>query len=67
MNLKKFLDNEINVLNRLKHRNIVEFLGVQQTRNALYIAFELCEGGDFQAYLRRHGPLPELEAQKFFK
>ena len=47
MNLKKFLDNEINVLNRLKHRNIVEFLGVQQTRNALYIAFELCEGGDF--------------------
>lgn len=66
-NLGKFLQNEFDVLNRVRHRNIVEFLGFERTKNAYYIIFELCDGGDFQSYLSQHGALPELEAQRYFK
>lgn len=55
------------MLNRVRHRNIVEFIGYERTKNAYYFIFELCEGGNFQEYLRTRGALPELEAQKFFK
>ena len=66
-NMQKMLNQEFAVLNRVKHRNIVEFLGYERTRNAFYFIFELCEGGDLQAYLNQRGALSELEAQKFFK
>ena len=29
--------------------------------------FEICEGGNFQDYLKTRGALSEFEAQKFFK
>ena len=66
-NMQKFLNQEFAVLNRVKHRNIVEFHGYERTKNAYYFIFELCEGGDFQTYLRQRGALPELDAQRFFK
>ena len=47
-NLQNFLNNELNLLNRMRHRNIIEFLGFERTKNSFYMVFELCEGGDFQ-------------------
>jgi len=66
-NMQKFLNQEFAVLNRVRHRNIVEFIGFERSKNAYYFIFELCEGGNFQEYLRARGALPEFEAQKFFK
>lgn len=66
-NMQKFLNQEFAVLNRVRHRNIVEFMGFERTKNAFYLIFELCEGGDFQELLKLRGALPEFEAQKFFK
>ena len=61
-NMQKFLNQEFAVLNRVRHRNIVEFIGYERTKNAYYFVFELCEGGNFQEFLRTRGALPEFEA-----
>lgn len=61
-NLQKFINQEFDVLNRVRHRSIVEFITYERTKNSFYYVFELCEGGDFQHYLRQRGTLTELEA-----
>ena len=66
-NMKKFIDQELKVLNKVRHRNIVDFIEYQLTKNAHYLVFELCDGGNFQEYLRIHGSLNEYTAQRFFK
>ena len=66
-NMQKLLKQELEVLNTVRHRNIVEFLGYERSKNAYYFVFELCEGGTLQEYMRARGSLSEFEAQKFFK
>ncbi len=44
-NMQKLLKQELEVLNKVRHRNIVEFLGYERSKNAYYFVFELCEGG----------------------
>ena len=60
--MQKFLDQELQVLNRVRHRNIVDFIGYERSRNASYMIFELCKGGNLQDYLRMRGALNEFEA-----
>lgn len=61
-NFQNLLTAELEVLQRLKHPNIVEFYGVEKTANSLYLIFQLCAGGDLKTYLRTHGPLSEFKA-----
>ena len=43
----KNLERELQVMRKIKHKNIVEFYGVEMTVTHFYLAFELCQGGDF--------------------
>lgn len=61
-NMKKYIDQELDVLNKVRHRNIVNFMDIIHTKSAYYLVFELCEGGNFQEYLKARGALPEYEA-----
>lgn len=61
-NFQNLLTAELEVLQRLRHQNIVEFYGVEKTANSLYLIFQLCSGGDLKGYLKTHGPLTEYKA-----
>ncbi len=40
------MQKELQVIQKLKHRNIVEFITLRQTKNSYYYVFELVKGGD---------------------
>lgn len=67
VNFQNLLTAELEVLQRLRHPNIVEFYGVEKTANSLYLIFQLCTGGDLKNYLKVNGPLSEYKAQEIFK
>ncbi|KAJ2449211.1 Protein kinase of the Mitotic Exit Network [Coemansia sp. RSA 2424] len=50
---------EIDVLRDLNHRNIVKYIGYEQTEQELDIILEYCEGGSLQNILRKFSKFPE--------
>ncbi|KAJ2720659.1 Protein kinase of the Mitotic Exit Network [Coemansia sp. Benny D115] len=50
---------EIDVLRDLHHRNIVKYIGYEQTDDELDIILEYCEGGSLQNILRKFNKFPE--------
>jgi len=62
---KKNLENEVRILAKIKHPNIVRLEDFIQTSNNYYLVFEYCGGGDLQKFLKEKGPLSELTAQRF--
>ncbi len=38
------MQKEFKVINLLRHRNIIEFIEMMQSKNSYYYVFELCEG-----------------------
>ncbi|KAJ2844069.1 Protein kinase of the Mitotic Exit Network, partial [Coemansia erecta] len=50
---------EIDVLRDLHHRNIVKYIGYEQTEQELDIILEYCEGGSLQSILRKFSKFPE--------
>ena len=43
---KEKLDNEIRLMSKLDHPNIVKFYGVQKSNSNIYLILEFCNGGD---------------------
>lgn len=37
------------------------------TKNSYYLIFEYVAGDDLRKYIRAKGPLPEVDAQRFFR
>jgi len=60
------LENEFKVINKLKHRNIVEFIDVFSSKTCYYFVFEKCQR-DLKSLLQERGRFTEFEAQKIFK
>ena len=50
----KYLTDEINILNTLKHPNIVKFIQVKKTKNHYYIVMEYCNGGELEKALEKY-------------
>ncbi|XP_069189983.1 uncharacterized protein [Procambarus clarkii] len=48
------LEREVEMLNNLKHKNIVSFFGVCANSDPLLMVFEYMEHGDLNNYLRSH-------------
>lgn len=59
---KYLLNNEINALRALIHKNILHTVEILMTKNNVYIITEFCENGDLQKMIRSKRKLADLEA-----
>jgi len=60
------LDDEIRIMRRLKHENIVNLLDVIHHNEQIYLILEHCKDGDFKRFLRKR-PMREKHAQMYLK
>lgn len=61
------LENEIRVLHRLKHKNIVELLDVFEDRTHVYLVMELVTGGELFDRIVEKGSYTEKDASKLIR
>ena len=66
-NIKR-LQNEISLLKKIKHPNIVALIDLKKTKSHCYIVMEFCNGGDLSGCLKKykeayHRPFPEAIVQ----
>lgn len=56
---------EINILNNLRHGNIVQYLGaaLMDYKTKIHIYMELCDGGDLEARIRKQRPTHFAESK----
>ena len=52
--------NELEILSKLKHPNVVSLIGVVDQRPDYFLILELCEGGSLRDYLKANTPVHEL-------
>jgi len=52
--LKKYLENEILILNSIKHPNIIRLYDVKRKPDYIYIVMELCNGGSLHDCLQNY-------------
>ncbi|XP_063990767.1 serine/threonine-protein kinase ULK3 isoform X2 [Diachasmimorpha longicaudata] len=67
---KSAIDNlltEINLLQILKHNNIVEMKDFFWHEGRIYIVMEYCDGGDLSSFIKRKSQLPETICRKFLQ
>lgn len=57
--LDKKIDNEMKIMQDLRHPNIVEFVEYYDQGDYLYIIMEFVRQGDLQGYLNQHGSMKE--------
>jgi serine/threonine protein kinase len=61
--LDKKIDNEMKIMQTVRHPNIVEFVEYQDQGDHLYIIMEFVRYGDLQGYLNQNGNLSEPQAK----
>lgn len=70
-NIKR-LANEITLLKKIHHPNIVRLIDLKKTKSHCYIVMEYCNGGDLSGCLKKyiaahHRPFPEVIVQYIMK
>ena len=58
---------EINILKRLRHKNVIQLYEIMESKTNLYIVMEYCEGKELFDYIVRNKYLSEKEACRFFQ
>ena len=53
--LQKYLKNEIVIMRKLKHQNIIQLIEVFHSKNHFYVIMEYCNGGTLSDCLKRYG------------
>jgi serine/threonine protein kinase len=61
--LDKKIDNEMKIMQDLRHPNIVQFTEYHDQGDYLYIIMEFVRQGDLQGYLNNHGSMEEHVAR----
>ena len=61
------LKNEIKILKKLRHNNIVQLYGVIDTKLSINLIMEYCEGEELLDYINRKQKLKEMEACKILQ
>ncbi len=64
--LSEFTNNEINILTKINHPNIIKFIEMLRTNNNYYLVYEYCNGGTLAEYIKSKKRLSEDEAIKIF-
>jgi len=59
------LRQEVEVLRRISHTNIVRFRDLKKSAAHFYLVLEYCAGGDLSQFLRIHGHVAEEKARRF--
>lgn len=59
------LRQEVEVLRRISHPNIVRFRDLKKSPTHFYLVLEYCAGGDLSQFLREHGRAAEEVARRF--
>jgi serine/threonine-protein kinase ULK/ATG1 len=65
--LEKAIHDEIRILNKFKHPNIVQLHEVLNSKRSLYIIMDFCRDGDLKKYLRNKKKVNEEEAFEIMK
>ena len=52
--VKKYFNNEINILKHVNHPNIIKLYEIKQTLNNFYLVFDLCNGGGLSNCLEKY-------------
>lgn len=65
--LREMIINEIQVLKRLEHPNVLQMLKMLKSSNNIYLIYEFMSHGKLSSYLKQQGPLSESRAIEFFK
>lgn len=60
-------DNELKIMQNLKHPNIVEYIDCQRHDNWIYIIMEFVPHGELSEELRKRGSIPEPEVQQIVR
>ncbi len=58
---------EINILKRLRHKNVIQLYEIMESKTNLYIVMEYCEGKELFDYIVHNKYLSEREACRFFQ
>ncbi len=58
---------EYNVMNQLRHKNIIRLHGVFENESRLCIVMDYAEGGDLFELIKKKGKLPVDEARRLFR
>jgi serine/threonine protein kinase len=64
---KKMIENEIVILQLLKHKNVIHLHSYSQTSNRYYLIFDTCNGGDLEMLQKARGKLTEKEGKIILK
>ena len=51
--LERAIHEEIRILSKFKHPNIVQLMEVLNSKRSLYIIMEYCKDGDLKKYLKK--------------
>lgn len=61
------ISEEISILSKLKHKNIVKYISLQHNSNFMYVVYEFIENGSLKDVIYKFGNFPEsLSVLSFF-
>lgn len=60
---RRSLQAEIKLQTSLLHPNLLQLVSVSRSERYIFLALEYCDGGDMAQYLKKHGPLKEVQAR----
>ncbi len=52
--LKKLLNTEVSIMNRIEHPNIMHLYDYYETNNNYYLVINYCDKGDIDTYMRKN-------------
>ena len=58
-NLLKNIENEVLVLERSRHPNVVSMVDRMKSKNSYYLILDYCNGGDMASFMQGQNGLPE--------
>uniref|UniRef100_A0A1I8PN93 Protein kinase domain-containing protein n=1 Tax=Stomoxys calcitrans TaxID=35570 RepID=A0A1I8PN93_STOCA len=64
--VNKFFPRELEILTKIDHPNIVQIHSILQRGPKIFIFMRYAENGDLLTYIKKNGPIEELQAKLWF-
>lgn len=56
-------ENEVLIMKSVTHQNLIKLEEVFETKKKLYLITELCEAGELGKWIKKQGPIPEMQSK----